>query len=65
MVYEVEENTLRETSGVEGHKVGFSYVGSGLQTVGSGGRGLCTSTSCFSAPKPYRCYHHFLLPGDT
>lgn len=43
----------------------FSYVGSEQQTAGLGGRRLCTDTSCFSAPKPYRCYHHFLSPGDA
>jgi len=48
------------------NKVGsIVYVGSGRRTPGSGGRGLCTYTSCFSAPKPYRCCPHFLSPGDT
>lgn len=41
------------------------YVGSEQSTPGSGGRALCTDTSCFSAPRLYRCYRRFLWLSDT
>lgn len=62
---EMSEAVFRSSSVWDVVQKQIIYVGSEQQTAGSGGRALCTGTSCFSAPTLYRCYRHFLWLSDT